>query len=174
MVAQKVKNLPAMQETWVWFLGWKDLLEKAIATHSSFLVCWISWREETVESKPMGLQRVRHDWVTNPASILLPLRKVKVMQPFQTDFLHLGFCTEDFFTSLHSLRAHFSSALDNISLSKWATRSLSTHPLKGILAASKFWQLLIKHWTPTCRCLCGCKFSAPLGKLRERDCRILW
>ena len=37
LVAQTVKNLPAMQETWVGSLGWKDLLEKATATHSSIL-----------------------------------------------------------------------------------------------------------------------------------------
>ena len=40
LVAQTVKNLPAMQETWVRSLGWKDLLEKGTATHSSMLV----WR----------------------------------------------------------------------------------------------------------------------------------
>ena len=39
-MAQMVKNLPAMQETWVQFLGWKDLLEKEMATHSSIL----AWR----------------------------------------------------------------------------------------------------------------------------------
>ena len=40
MVAQMVKNLPAMQETWVQPLGWEDLLEKGMATHSSI----IAWR----------------------------------------------------------------------------------------------------------------------------------
>ena len=37
LIAQLVKNLPAMQETWVQFLGWKDPLEKELATHSSIL-----------------------------------------------------------------------------------------------------------------------------------------
>ena len=37
LVAQWIKNLPAMQETWVRFLGWKDPLEKEMATHSSIL-----------------------------------------------------------------------------------------------------------------------------------------
>ena len=37
LVAQTVKNLPAMQETWVRSLGWEDLLEKGMATHSSIL-----------------------------------------------------------------------------------------------------------------------------------------
>ena len=45
-VAQLVKNLPAMQETWVRFLGQQDPLEKEMATHSSILAWRISWTEE--------------------------------------------------------------------------------------------------------------------------------
>ena len=59
LVAQLVKNLPAMQRTRVWSLGWEDPLEKRKATHSSILAWRISW---TVQS--MGLQRVRHDWAS--------------------------------------------------------------------------------------------------------------
>ena len=55
-MAQLVKNLPAMQETWVRSLGWKDPLEKGTATHSSILASRSPW---TVES--MGSQRVGHD-----------------------------------------------------------------------------------------------------------------
>ena len=40
LVTQLVKNWPAMWETWVWFLGWEDPLEKGKATHSSILVFW--------------------------------------------------------------------------------------------------------------------------------------
>ena len=49
LLAQLVKNLPTMQETWVRFLGWEDLLEKEMATHSSVLAWripgtgWASW-----------------------------------------------------------------------------------------------------------------------------------
>ena len=43
LVAQLVKNLPAMWETWVWSLGWEDLLEKGMATHSSILAWRIPW-----------------------------------------------------------------------------------------------------------------------------------
>ena len=43
VVAQLVKNLPAMQETWVWSLGWEDPLEKGKATHSSVLAWRIPW-----------------------------------------------------------------------------------------------------------------------------------
>ena len=44
LVAQQVKNLPSVQETWIRFLGWEDLLEKGTATHSSILECCISFR----------------------------------------------------------------------------------------------------------------------------------
>ena len=56
LIAQLVKNPPAMQETLVRFLGGEDLLEKGQATHSSVLAWRISW---TVKS--MGSQRVGHD-----------------------------------------------------------------------------------------------------------------
>ena len=45
-MAQTVKNLPAIRETWVQSLGWEDPLEKGMATHSSILVCRIPWTEE--------------------------------------------------------------------------------------------------------------------------------
>ena len=43
LVAQLVKNPPVMRETWVRFLGWEDLLEKGMATHSSILAWRIPW-----------------------------------------------------------------------------------------------------------------------------------
>ena len=46
LVAQTVKNPPAMWETWVQFLGWEDPLEKEMATHSSILAWIIPWIEE--------------------------------------------------------------------------------------------------------------------------------
>ena len=46
-MAQLVKNLPAMWETWVQSLGWEDALEKGIATHSSILAWRIPWTEES-------------------------------------------------------------------------------------------------------------------------------
>ena len=65
LVAQTVKNLPAMQETRVWYLGWEDPLEKGIAAHSSILAWRIPWTEEPSGLQSMGSQRVGHDWVTN-------------------------------------------------------------------------------------------------------------
>ena len=53
-----VKNLLAMQETWVQFLGWEDLLEKGTATHFSILACRIPWTEKPGGLQSMGSQRV--------------------------------------------------------------------------------------------------------------------
>ena len=61
LVAQKVKRLPAMQETWDCSLGWEDLLEKEMATHSSTLAWKIPWLEEPGRLESMGSQRVGHD-----------------------------------------------------------------------------------------------------------------
>ena len=56
-----VKCLPAMQETWVQFLGQEDPLEKKMTTHSSTLAWKIPWTEEPGRLESMGLQRVGHD-----------------------------------------------------------------------------------------------------------------
>ena len=56
-----VKNLPAMQETWVQSLGQEDPLEKEMSTNSSILVWRIPWTEETGGPQSMVLQIVGHD-----------------------------------------------------------------------------------------------------------------
>ena len=56
--------LPAMQETWVHFLGRKDLLEEGMATHSSILAGKIPWTEEPGGLQSVGPQRAGHDWAT--------------------------------------------------------------------------------------------------------------
>ena len=61
VVAHIVKNLPAMQETQVQSLGWEDVLEKGMATHSSILAWVIAWTEEPGRLQSMGLQRVEHN-----------------------------------------------------------------------------------------------------------------
>ena len=63
-MAQVVKCLPAMRETWVQYLGWEEPLEKEIATHSSTLAWKITWMEEPGRLQTMGSQRVGHYWVT--------------------------------------------------------------------------------------------------------------
>ena len=59
--AQMVKNPPAVQETWVRFLGWEDLLEEGTATHSSVLAWRIPWTEEPGGLQSMESQRIRRD-----------------------------------------------------------------------------------------------------------------
>ena len=61
LVAHMVKNLPAMQKTWVQSLGQEDLLEKDMATHFSILAWRIPWTEEPGGLQSVGSQKVRHD-----------------------------------------------------------------------------------------------------------------
>ena len=61
LVAQMVKRLPTMWETWVQSLGREDFLEKEMATHSSILAWKIPWMEEPGGLQFMGSQRVGHD-----------------------------------------------------------------------------------------------------------------
>ena len=60
-MAQVVKNLPTMQETWVQSMGREDPLEKRRATDSSILAWRITWTEEPGGLHSMGLRRVGHD-----------------------------------------------------------------------------------------------------------------
>ena len=68
LVAHSVRNLPAVQGTWIQSLGWEDPLEKEMATHSSILAWKISWREEPGGLQSMGrkesgmTERLTHTW----------------------------------------------------------------------------------------------------------------
>ena len=64
-MAQRVKRLPAMQETWVRSLGQEDPLEKAMAPHSSTLAWKIPWMEEPGRLQSMRSLRVGHDLETS-------------------------------------------------------------------------------------------------------------
>ena len=66
LVAQLVKNLPAMWETWIQSLGWEVPLEKGTATHSSTQAWRIPWTIWT-----MGRQRVGHDWATFTFTLMM-------------------------------------------------------------------------------------------------------
>ena len=57
-----VKNLPMMLETWVWYLGWENPLEKGMATHSSILDRRIPWTDKQATGHEIT---VKHDWVIN-------------------------------------------------------------------------------------------------------------
>ena len=61
LVAQRLKNLPAVQETWVRSLDQEDPLEKEMATYSSILAWRIPWMEEPGGLQSLGSQRVGHD-----------------------------------------------------------------------------------------------------------------
>ena len=61
LVAQRLKCLPPMWETWVQSLGWEDPLEKEMATHSSVLAWKIPWTEKRGGLQSMRSQRVRHN-----------------------------------------------------------------------------------------------------------------
>ena len=61
LVAEMVKHLPTVRETWVQSLGREDFLEKEMATHSSILAWKIPWTGEPGGLQSMGLQRVGHD-----------------------------------------------------------------------------------------------------------------
>ena len=61
LVAQTVKHLSMVQETWVRSLGWEDPLEKEMAIHSSTIAWTIPWTEEPGRLQSMGSTRVGHD-----------------------------------------------------------------------------------------------------------------
>ena len=71
MVAQTVKRLCTMRETWVRSLGQEDPLEKEMAIHSSTIAWKIPWTEELGRLQSMGSQRVGHDWATSILTTML-------------------------------------------------------------------------------------------------------
>ena len=86
LVAQLVKNLPAVQET----LGLEDPLEKGMATHSSILAWKIPWTEKPGRLLSMGLQRVRHDRVPSTC-ILLCINPLMILWDIQCIFYCMYF-----------------------------------------------------------------------------------
>ena len=75
LMAQRLKRLPPMRETWVRSLGQEDPLEKEMATHSSILAWRIWWTEEPGGLQSTGSQRVGHDWVTLLTYLLISYRR---------------------------------------------------------------------------------------------------
>ena len=97
LIAQLVKNLPAVQETWVRSLGWEDPLEKEMATHSSILAWKISWTEGPGRLQSMGSQRVGHDWATNTHLLSLNplyLKAYSITQKYKTESANPGKCID--------------------------------------------------------------------------------
>ena len=89
LVAQTVKNLPEVWETWVPSLSREDPLEKGMATHSSILARRTPWTEEPGGLQSMGFQKVEHDWVTNTFTNIKhkTFWKFGILGVFQTQFL---------------------------------------------------------------------------------------
>ena len=92
-----VKNLPAMQETWVWSLGWEDPLEKGMATHSSILAWRMDRKAWWATVQGGGSQKVRHDQVTN-TSFSLRLRSVMCFKSLRNCLIKKIFIFVDFFS----------------------------------------------------------------------------
>ena len=93
LVAQTVKHLPTMWETWVRSLGWADPLEKEMATHFNILAWEIPQMEEPSRLQSVGLQRVRHNWVTSLFSLFI----VSINKSLKTHpWLHI---TQEFLVS---------------------------------------------------------------------------
>ena len=96
LVAQMVKNLPAIREIWVWSLGQEDPLVKGMATHSSILSWRIPWTEEPGGLQSLVLQRVGQDWVrfgqdwvTNTFTFHLVLTSQRSLKPSSLKFPQL-------------------------------------------------------------------------------------
>ena len=87
-----ITNLPAMKDTWVWYLGWEDSLEKGLETHSSILAWRIPQTEEPSRLRSMGSQRVGHDWTTNTDAPTV--RNIYKLRKNQTPVALLGLTTE--------------------------------------------------------------------------------
>ena len=87
-MVQRVKNPPAMQETWVWSLGWVELLKKGRAIHSQYSCLIIPWTEEPGSLQSTGSQRVGHNWVpftfTFKGKAANSMKGIPIM--FSTDF----------------------------------------------------------------------------------------
>ena len=86
LVAQMVKNLPAVWETCAWSLGQKDPLEKGMATHPSILAWRIPWVEGIGGLQSVGLQRARHNWATNTFAFFLHYTKWSYILQEKTNF----------------------------------------------------------------------------------------
>ena len=92
LVAQMVKHLPAMRETWVQSMGWEDPLEKEMATHSSTLAWKIPWTEDPGRLQSMGLQSQTRlsDFTFTMGNSRKVLRKLKIGLSYDPTILLLS------------------------------------------------------------------------------------
>ena len=133
-----VKNLPTMQEAWVQSLGLEDPLEKGMATHSGILAWEIPWTEEAGGLQSMGLQRVKHDWVTEHIHIhqeiqwlrknLLELSKHVMLQSWlwymkKSDYKKIYVIKIKFYKFLYRQNIIHIYVLETVCIIKWIGRS---------------------------------------------------
>ena len=89
-MVQLIKNLPAMQKTWILSLGWEDPSKKEMTSHSSILAWRIPWTKELGRLWFMGSQRIRHDWATNTFTMtkseLVVVQLLSCVQLFATSW----------------------------------------------------------------------------------------
>ena len=103
LVAQMVKHLSTMRETWLQSLAWEDHLEKEMAIHSSTIAWKIPWTEEPGGLKPTGSQRVGHDWVTSLSLSLTWGVPLSVSYHFAFSYCSWGFQGKNTEVVCHSL-----------------------------------------------------------------------
>ena len=129
LVAQRLKRLPPMRETWVRSLGQEDPLEKEMAIHSSILAWRIPWTEEPGGLQSTGSQRVGHNWATSPSPSLSLMNIAHLIEIDMPQDLMANV----FFPSLGMLKIP-----DSI-IHQW--KSLSLHYNSLDLSAIKTWLL---------------------------------
>ena len=153
LVAETVKNLPAMQEIWVWYLNQEDPLEKGMATHSSVLAWRIPGTEEPGGLQSMGSQRFGQDWTTNTFTSAFSLGIVHIIHG-QLCSSRLG--TFYFFVwnlgwrRNHHLRSHTGSWLQSyhamafkVSVQPWQSHAWS-FPLAKSCQEGELWPVNIQ------------------------------
>ena len=121
-----VKNLPAVQETLVWFLVREDPLEEGGATHSSVVAWRIPWTEESGGLQAMGWKRVGRDWATNTHFHfhILPYHNHTTALHFSASVPISGQCQSGtLFSDFESSRVHF--ILASLLMERILTRSFS-------------------------------------------------
>ena len=112
LMVQTVGNLPAMQESRVWSLGWENPLEKETATHSSILAWEIPWTEEPDGLQSMELQRVRHNWETNTQGKMMSLEWTLILTAWCHYKKRTQACIKEDHMETHEKAAIFKPSLE--------------------------------------------------------------
>ena len=131
-MVQTVKNLPAMQESQVWSLGWEDPLEEEMAIHSSILAWRILWTEEPGRLQSMGLQRVRHDWMANTHTTVRPSHSTPTYVPKRKENIYPY---KDLYTNVHI--SFVKNWKQRKSINRWTYKQIVRYQYNWILLSNK-------------------------------------